>query len=57
MKQYTLDGNDNSTLNFNCNIDEEFYVLIQRPLDPDSKHNYQYSKENINMMILQMFQK
>ena len=38
MKQYTVDGHDNSTLNFNCQIDEEFYVLVQRPLDPDSKN-------------------
>ena len=35
MKQYTIDGKDPETLNFNCQIDEEFYVLLQRKLDPD----------------------
>ena len=28
MKQYTIDGKDPETLNFNCQIDEEFYVLL-----------------------------
>lgn len=42
MKQYTVDGRDNSTLNFNCQIDEEFYVLLQRNIDPDGISVYNY---------------
>ena len=43
MKQYTVDGRDNSTLNFNCQIDEEFYVLLQRSIDPDGTFFHFYA--------------